>query len=116
MVQGNAVADSEASRARAYVDDGAGGFVSEDARRRDGAVLDFFDVGGADTADGHFDEQFVRADARDGDGLDAEIVWTAIDGGAHGFRDRKHAKNLTTDDTDDTDIFRELNREIRGTR
>jgi hypothetical protein len=24
--------------------------------------------------------------------------------------------NLTTDDTDDTDIFRELNREIRGTR
>jgi hypothetical protein len=59
---------------RAHADDGAGGFVAEDARGRDGAVLDFFDVGGADAADGDFDEQFVRADARDGDGFDAEVV------------------------------------------
>jgi hypothetical protein len=78
--------------------------------------LDFFDVGGADAADGHFDEEIVRAYARDGDGLDAEVVGSAIDGGAHGFRNRKHAENLTTDDTDDTDILGELNREIRGTR
>jgi len=46
MVQGDAVADFEAAREDARpatdADDGAGGFVAEDARRRHGAVLDFF--------------------------------------------------------------------------
>ena len=63
MVQRDAVADFEAAREDARPtadsDDGAGGFVAEDARGRHGAVLDFFDVGGADAADGDFDEEFV---------------------------------------------------------
>ena len=71
-------------------DDGAGGFVAEDARGRDEAVLDFFDVGGADAADGDLDEQFVRAEARDGDGFEAEVVDAAINNGAHGFGDVGH--------------------------
>ena len=79
-------------------DDGAGGFVAVDARGRDGAVPDFFDVGGADAADGDLDEQFVPADARDGDGLEAEVVHTAIDDGAHGFGDDEHAETLATDE------------------
>ena len=83
-------------------DDGAGGFVAEDARGRDGAVLDFFDVGGADAADGDFDEQFVRADARDGDGFEAEIVDAAINDGAHGFGDVGHGELLTTKHTKHT--------------
>ena len=72
--------------------------MAEDSRRRDGAVLDLFDVGGANTADGDFDEQFVPADARDGDGFEAEIIDTAIDDGAHGFGDGEHGGNLTTDE------------------
>jgi hypothetical protein len=82
-----------------------GGFVSENARRLDGAVLDFFDVGRADAADGDFDEQFIRVDARDGHGLDAQVVHTAIDDGAHGFGDVEHGGDLTTDDTDGHGFF-----------
>jgi hypothetical protein len=99
VVQGDAVADFEAARedARptANTDDGAGGFVAEDARRRHGAVLDFFDVSGADATHGDLDEQFVGADARDGHGFEAQVVYAAIDDGAHGFGDVKHANFFT---------------------
>jgi hypothetical protein len=71
-------------------DDGSGGFVAEDARGRDGAVLDFFDVGGADAADGDLDEEFMGADARDGDGFEAQVVDAAINDGAHGFGNVEH--------------------------
>ena len=69
--------------------------MAEDARGRDGAVLDFFDVGGADAADGDFDEEFMGAEARDGHGLEAKVVDAAIDDGAHGFGDGEHGKHLT---------------------
>ena len=71
--------------------------MAEDSRRRHGAGLDFFDVGGADAAGGDFDEQFVGADARDGDGFEAQVVHAAIDDGAHGFGDVRHGGILTTD-------------------
>ena len=74
------------------LDDGAGGFVAEDARGRDGAVLDFFDVGGADAADGNLDEEFARADGGDGDGFEAEVVDAAINDGAHGFGNVRHGE------------------------
>jgi hypothetical protein len=64
--------------------------VSEDARRGDGAVLDFFDVGGADAAHGDFDEEFVSADAGDGDVLQTQIVHAAINNGTHGFGNVGH--------------------------
>jgi hypothetical protein len=73
------------------LDDGAGGFVAEDARRGDGAVLDFFDVGGADAADRDLHQQFVGADGRDGDGFEAEVIDAAINDGAHGLWDVGHA-------------------------
>ncbi len=99
MVERHAVAGFEAAREDARptpdTDDGPGGFVAEDARRRHGAGLDFFDVGGADAAGGDFDEQFVGADARDGDGFEAQVVHAAIDDGAHGFGNIGHAKLLT---------------------
>jgi hypothetical protein len=102
MVQGDAVADFEAARARAGADDGSGGFVAEDARWRDGAVLDFFDVGGADAAHGDLDEEFAGADAGDGDGFETEVVHAAIDDGAHGFGDVGHGRILTAKYTKDT--------------
>jgi hypothetical protein len=112
MVQGNAVADLETARGeslrtatsptRADFDDGTGGFVAEDAGRRHGAELDFFDVGWADAADGDFDEQFMGADARDRDGLEAQVVHAAIDDGAHGFGNVRHGKVLATKRTKGT--------------
>ena len=73
-------------------DDGAGGFVAEDARGRDGAVLDFFDVGGADAADGDLDEEFAGGNPRDGDGFEAQVVDAAINDGAHGFGNFEHSE------------------------
>ena len=70
--------------------------MAEDARGRDGAVLDFFDVGGADATDGDLDEEFMGADARDGDGFEAKVVDAAVNDGAHGFGDNKHGGNLIT--------------------
>jgi len=79
--------------------------MAEDARGWDGAVLDFFDVGGADAADGDLDKEFIRAEARDGDGFEAQIVDAAIDDGAHGLGDDEHAPDLTTDGHGWTRIF-----------
>ena len=69
--------------------------MAEDARGRDGAVLDFFDVGGADAADGDLDEEFARPDARDGDDFEAEVVDAAINDGTHGLGDVGHGEFLT---------------------
>ena len=92
MVQGDAVADfpPQIRDPRPQLRNHAGGFVSEDARGRDGAELDFLDVGGADAAGGDADEEFAGADARDGNGFDAQVVDAAIDDGAHGFGDVRH--------------------------
>ena len=90
MVQGHAVAGFERVRARADRDDGAGGFMAEDARRGDGAVVDFLDVRGADAADGDAHEQLVAADARHRHGLQAQVIGAAIDDGPHGFGKVKH--------------------------
>ncbi len=83
MVERHAVADFEFPHALADARDGAGGFVAENARRRHGAVLNFFDVSGADAAHGHLDQQVPRPEARDGHGLQAEVVGPAVNDGAH---------------------------------
>jgi hypothetical protein len=92
VVQGDAVANLPAQirGPGAQLGNHAGGFVAEDAGRRDGAVLDFFDVGGADAAGGDADEEFAGADAGDGDGFEAQVVDAAINDGAHGFGDGGH--------------------------
>jgi len=87
VVDGNAVADAELGEAAADLDDDAGGFVAKDAGGRDGAVVDFFDVGGADAADGDAEEEFAGLDFGDGNSFEAEIVGAAIDDGAHGWGD-----------------------------
>ena len=105
MVQGDAVADLKAARedarpttqAASNLYNGAGGFVAEDARRRDSAVVDLLDVGRTDAACGNADQQFVLAEARDGHSFGAEIVRAAVDGSAHGFGNREHGIILTTD-------------------
>ena len=90
MMQGDAVADAESPYARAEADDGPGGFMTENARGRDGAVVDFLDIGGANTAGGDFDEEVACSDARDGKGFEAEIIYAVINNGLHGPRNGKH--------------------------
>ena len=94
MMQRDAVADLEIFYSRTDFYNCAGGFMAEDSRRRHGAISDFLEVGRADAAHSDLDEQFVRADARDGDGFEAQIVDAAINDGAHGFRDGGHEKLL----------------------
>ena len=102
VVQRNAVADFKVAREDARpttdTDNCSGGFMSENARRRHRAVLNLLDVGRADAANGDLDEQFIRADARDGHGFNAQVVHTAINNGAHGFGDIEHDWNLATDE------------------
>ena len=56
MVERHALAEPQLLHSRAQLDNRAGGFVAENARRRHGAELDFFNVGRADTAGGHLDQ------------------------------------------------------------
>lgn len=56
--------------------------------------MNFLYVGGADAASGDFDEQFARADAGDRDGLEAEVIRTAINDGTHGLWDNRHGAKL----------------------
>ena len=74
-MQRHALPEPEAPDARADADDVAGCFVAEDAGRRHGAVLDLLDVGRADAADGHPDEQIPRPDARHRHGFEPQIIW-----------------------------------------
>jgi hypothetical protein len=94
VMQRDTIADPETFGALANLHDGAGGFVSENPRRWDGAVMDFFDVGRTDATDGDFDEEFARADFGDGQSLNAEVIRAAIDDRLHGFRDGDHVCGL----------------------
>jgi hypothetical protein len=94
VMERDAVADFEFSYFGADANDGSGGFVAEDARGRNGAVMDFFDVGRTDATDGDFDEEFARADFGDGQSLNAEVIRAAIDDRLHGFRDGDHVCGL----------------------
>jgi len=90
MMQRHALADVELPDARSGADDGAGGFMAKDARWRHGAVVDLLDVGRADAADGHADEQFIRPDERNGHGLQSQIVRPTIHDRLHGLRNQGH--------------------------
>ena len=68
-------------------DDCAGEFVTENLRRLDVALEDFFDIRAANAAGRDFDQDFVVADFGDGDFFDADDSLFAKDTGAHGFGD-----------------------------
>jgi hypothetical protein len=72
----------------AYRGDNAGGLVSEDAGGGMGAGENFFEVGSANAAGVNADEQLAGADLGDGDGFQADIVYTAVDRSLHGRGDR----------------------------
>ncbi len=93
VMQRDAVADAKSADARADFNDGAGGFMAENTRRRDGAVVDFFYVGRTDTAGGDLNQDFAAGDARHGDCFEAKVLQAAIDDGAHGVGNvREHGE------------------------
>ena len=79
----DAVVDFKALDALAGGGDHPGDFVAEDAGGGMGAGVDLFEVGAAHAAAVHADEDFAGADFGDGDGLNAHVIDTAVDGGAH---------------------------------
>ena len=86
VMQRDAVADFEFSDTFADLDDGAGGFVAENAGRRNGSILDFFDVGRTDAAGGDFDQEIAGLDLGYRQRFDSQIVWAPIDDCLHGRR------------------------------
>src|SRR5260370_5419198 len=73
--------------AAAHCYDRAGYFMAQNLRRRNVGVINLLDVGAADAASGDFDEHFAIAHFWDGDFLDANDSLSAVDTGAHRFRD-----------------------------
>jgi len=84
----HAVAQFPFADAAADGDDGAGEFMAEDLWRGDVGVVDFFDIGAADTAGGDLDKGFAVSDFRNRDIFDADDSFFAVDAGTHGFGDR----------------------------
>lgn len=85
MVQGNAITGLEIPNGTADADNGTGRFVPVNPRGREEVVLDFLNVGWANTAGGHFDEQLPCPNPRDGQLLENDAPLPAINRGAHGF-------------------------------
>jgi hypothetical protein len=85
MMKAHAFTDLEAAYAGTDAHNGSCRFVSKNAWRRDGGVVDFFDVGGTDATSGDADEEFVGADFWNGQLLELKVVCAAIHDGAHGF-------------------------------
>src|SRR5258708_7353 len=95
VVQRDPVADFEILQPGSDTNDGSRCFVSEDSRRRNGAMMNFLDVGGADSARGDLDEEFARAGAGHGNRFNAKLIDAAINHGPHCLWDFDHAGFLT---------------------
>jgi hypothetical protein len=86
--------DTETGLAAADSDDRSSGFMPKDARGGNESVMDFFDVRRTNATAGDLDKEFVRANRGNRNGLQAQIIRTAIDNGAHGFRNSEHQTDL----------------------
>ena len=91
VMQGDPFADLKSLRTVSDANNGSRGLMAKNARWRHRAVLNFFDIRWTNAANGHFYQQFVRADSRDGNGFNAEVVRPAINRRTHCFGNRKHA-------------------------
>lgn len=83
MKANDAIARLPLRDAFAHGDDGAGCFVSENLRRRDETVLNFFDVGAADAAGRDANQNFSRGNFRHRNRLNHDAPRAAIHGRAH---------------------------------
>ena len=90
MMQCDPITYFELSDRCADSDHGSRRFMPKNSRRRNGAILDFFDIGRTNPAHGNLDQYFVGPDAGNGNGFDAQVVGTSIHDRAHGLGDREH--------------------------
>jgi hypothetical protein len=86
MKDNDPVAGLESAHSGAYGRDYAGGFMAEDAGRRVRSGSNLLEVGATDAAGVNADEQLPGAYLGDGDGFEADVIYSAIDGGEHGGR------------------------------
>jgi hypothetical protein len=87
----DAVSELEFVDACADGGDHSGGFVSEDARSGVGTGRDFLQVGAANSAAVHSQQQFAGTDLGHGNGFETNIIHAAVDRRLHGGRNRPHA-------------------------
>jgi hypothetical protein len=85
MMQRDPVSDSELPQALSHPDDCSGGFVPENARRRDRPVLDLLDIGGANPASSHAHQQLAGPNRWHGERFYPEIIHAAVHDRAHLF-------------------------------
>ena len=83
MMQSHAIADAKLGYACPCAHDRAGRFMPQNSRRRHGAVMNFFDVGRANTTNGHSHQNLRWADARDRDFFQAQVIDSAINDSPH---------------------------------
>jgi hypothetical protein len=74
VMQSNPVSYPETAHSRACANNRSGRFVAKDARGGHSAILDLFDVRGADSTGGDLDQQLAWTDSRNRHTLDAQIV------------------------------------------
>jgi hypothetical protein len=115
MMQRNTLSLTKPFHPGANPNDRSGRFMSENARWRDRAKMDFLDVGRTDSADGNFNEQFTGANRRHGHGLGAKPIGASINHRLHRFRNREHGQTLIMDSVQATQKFRAVKVDCRGT-
>jgi hypothetical protein len=83
MMKRHALTDSKRSHKRPHADNRAGGLMTENARWRHRAELDFLYVSWTNAARSHLHEHLVGADAGNRQSFHAQIVDTSIDNRSH---------------------------------
>jgi hypothetical protein len=91
MENDDAVSALEFAHARAHGGDHSGSFMSEDARSGMGASRDFLQVGAANSAAVHTQQQFAGTDLGYRNSFQANIIHTAVNCRLHRGRNRPHA-------------------------
>jgi hypothetical protein len=80
----NPIAGLKLRNLSASCDNDASGLMAEDARGGMRAGGDLFEIGPADAAGVNTDEKLARADFRNGDFFQSNVIDAAIDGSPHG--------------------------------
>ena len=88
----SAVAWLKFGDSRAYSRHYARGLMAVNTRRRQQIVLDFFEIGVADSASFYTDQNFAGFNRRGRDLFDVHDAFAPIDGGAHRFRNSPQTK------------------------
>jgi hypothetical protein len=104
VMQGHALANGKTTHKRSNFNDNTRRFMPKNARRRDSAVVNLFNVRGANPASGHLDQKIGGLDAGDGERFQSKVIRPAINDRRHVFGNQHqiHSHRLTQINTDKT--------------